>query len=73
MNAIDFTRFNDQQLAEVLRTQVRQDSMSLQSVPPMQQMIVEAIARILARPVVVIQQAQDGEPASAPGPRIVKS
>jgi hypothetical protein len=73
MNAIDFARFNDQQLAEVLRTQVRQDSMSLQGVPPMQQMIVEAIVRILARPVVVIQQQAPDDATPDSGPRIVKS
>ncbi len=55
MPSIDFHQTNDQQLAAIMRTQVRRDALSIQGVPPMQQMVVEAIARILARPVLVIQ------------------
>lgn len=64
MAAIDFQQYNDQQLAAIIRTQVGRDALSIQGVPPMQQMMAEAIARILARPVVVINQeppAKDGE------------
>ena len=76
MANIDFQQYSDHQLASILRAQVRQDAMSIQGVPPMQQMIVEAIARILARPVVVIQQ--EGKPEqikdlrNPTGPQIVK-
>lgn len=55
MPSIDFHQINDQQLAALMRTQVQRDALSIQGVPPMQQMVVEAIARILARPVLVIQ------------------
>ena len=55
MPSIDFHQTNDQQLAAIMRTQVQRDALSIQGVPPMQQMVVEAIARILARPVLVIQ------------------
>ena len=55
MPSVDFHQINDQQLAALMRTQVQRDALSIQGVPPMQQMVVEAIARILARPVLVIQ------------------
>ena len=55
MPSVDFHQLNDQQLAALMRTQVQRDALSIQGVPPMQQMVVEAIARILARPVLVIQ------------------
>ena len=63
MPSVDFHQINDQQLAALMRTQVQRDALSIQGVPPMQQMVVEAIARILARPVFVVQGAKlaDGE------------
>jgi hypothetical protein len=74
MSAIDFAKMNDQQLAAVIRTQVRQDAMSIQGVPPMQQMMCEAIARILSRPVVVIDRTAppEGEMRKAQPLQIVK-
>lgn len=74
MANIDFQQFNDQQLASILRNQVRQDAMSIQGVPPMQQMVVEAIARLLSRPVVVIDRTAppEGEMHKAQPSQIVK-
>jgi len=70
---INLSHFNDQELAGILRTQVRQDSMTIQGIPPMQQMIVEAIARILERPVFLVNQTpqEPGEMRKAV-PQIVK-
>jgi hypothetical protein len=75
MAAIDFQQYNDQQLAAIIRTQVGRDALSIQGVPPMQQMMAEAICRILARPVVVVQQAEqlgNGQMRKGDGPQMVK-
>jgi len=47
---IDIGKMSDEGLAASMRSQLRYDIISGQTVPPMQQLIIEAIARILEAP-----------------------